>query len=116
MKSNVAPRKLFQADARTLGIEWTDGHTSRYDVRELRLACPCANCIQEWTGQVMVDPAKVPADVHPLELEPVGNYGLKAEWSDGHGTGIYTYDRLRSLCGCAVCGGPKDPLKVGKTK
>jgi ATP-binding protein involved in chromosome partitioning len=99
----LAPRKLDQIDARTLGIEWSDGHRSEYDVRALRLACACAHCVQEWTGQVMVRPEDVPADVHPLSLEPVGNYGLRFDWSDGHSTGIYTFERLRALCGCAGC-------------
>ena len=114
MKPIVAPRRLFQADERTLGIEWSDGHESRYSVRDLRLACPCAHCVQEWTGEVMVKPETIPADVHPQNLEPVGNYGMRFDWSDGHATGIYTYDRLRAFCGCAACGGPKDPLKLGR--
>jgi DUF971 family protein len=111
-KPQVAPRELFQADAATLGVTWSDGHRSLYHVRDLRLACPCAHCIQEWTGEVMVNPALIAADVQPIAIEPVGNYGLRFEWSDGHATGIYTYERLRSFCGCAECGGPKDPLKL----
>ncbi len=113
---NVAPRRLHQVDARTLGVEWSDGHASRYAVRDLRLACPCAHCVQEWTGEVVVKPETIPADVHPLAIEPVGNYGLRVQWSDGHDTGIYTHERLRAFCGCAACGGPKDPLKLGRTK
>ncbi|MSR45676.1 MAG: DUF971 domain-containing protein [Planctomycetes bacterium] len=111
-KPILAPTNLFQADDVTLGVTWSDGHESRYAVRDLRLACPCAHCIQEWTGEVMVKPELIPADVRPLELEPVGNYGLRVQWSDGHATGIYTYERLRSFCGCATCGGPKDPLAL----
>lgn len=108
----VAPREFFQADAATLGIVWSDGHASRYPVRFLRLACPCAHCIQEWTGEVMVKPEQIPADVAPRSLESVGNYGVRIDWSDGHATGIYTFDRLRAACGCAECGGPKDPLTL----
>ena len=43
------------------------------------------------------DPARIPDDVRPLNLSSVGNYGLKIRWSDGHDTGIYSYDRLREL-------------------
>jgi ATP-binding protein involved in chromosome partitioning len=111
-RSIVAPRELFQADQATLGIVWSDGHESRYPVRDLRLACPCAHCIQEWTGEVMVKPELVPVGVQPLSLESVGNYGLRIAWSDGHATGIYTFERLRAFCGCAPCGGPKDPLTL----
>jgi DUF971 family protein len=115
-KPILAPRRLFQAGERTLGVEWNDGHASRYEVRDLRLACPCAHCVQEWTGEVVLDPATIPQDVHPLDLEQVGNYGLKIRWSDGHDTGIYAWDRLRSFCGCEACGGPKDPLTLGRKR
>jgi ATP-binding protein involved in chromosome partitioning len=111
-KPILAPARTFQADATTLGITWNDGHESRYAVRDLRLACPCAHCIQEWTGEVMVKPETIPADVRPLDLESVGNYGMRVTWSDGHSTGIYTWERLRAFCGCAACGGPKDPLTL----
>ena len=117
MKPILAPRALRQLDAATLGISWSDGHESAYPIRDLRLGCPCAHCVQEWTGEVMVKPELIPLDVHPLELDAVGNYGFRISWSDGHATGIYTFERLRAFCGCAACGGPKDPLKFGaKTK
>jgi ATP-binding protein involved in chromosome partitioning len=78
-------------------IRWSDAHQSRYPSRDLRLACPCAMCVDEWTGQPRLDPKLVPQDVRALEIHPVGRYALQFTWSDGHATGIYTYDRLRSL-------------------
>jgi len=33
----------------------------------------------------------------------VGNYAIRISFSDGHSTGIYSYDHLRSICPCAVC-------------
>ncbi len=36
-------------------------------------------------------------------IEPVGNYALRIAWNDGHNTGIYSYDHLRSICPCAAC-------------
>ena len=36
-------------------------------------------------------------------IEPVGNYAVCFRWSDGHMTGIYTFDYLRSLCPCQEC-------------
>jgi DUF971 family protein len=97
------PTSIEQIDARTLGIGWSDGHASAYEVRGLRLACACAHCVQEWTGEVTVRPETIPADVHPVGIEPVGNYGVRIDWSDGHATGIYTFERLRALCPCAAC-------------
>lgn len=95
-----------------LEIEWDDqGHRWLYAARELRLACPCAACMDEMTGRPLLDPAAVPADVRPATVALVGAYGLRVGWSDGHSTGIYTFERLRAGCGCARCraeggGGP----------
>jgi ATP-binding protein involved in chromosome partitioning len=68
-----------------------------YDVRELRLACGCASCVDEWTGEARLDPATIPPDVHPVRIEAVGHYAIQIEWSDGHSSGIYPFTRLRQL-------------------
>lgn len=78
-------------------IHWSHGPQTVHAVRGLRLACRCAQCVDEWSNDALLDPASVPQDVRPLRIEPVGNYGLQFEWSDGHGTGIYTYDTLWAL-------------------
>ena len=38
-----------------------------------------------------------------LGVEPVGNYAIRINWSDGHNTGIYSYDHLRHICTCDAC-------------
>jgi DUF971 family protein len=88
---------IRQAGARELAISWADGSESRYDVRALRLACGCAHCVDEWTGEERLDPASVPEDVHPLKVETVGRYAIQIAWSDGHSSGIYPFRRLREL-------------------
>jgi DUF971 family protein len=99
----VVPYAINREDA-GLRIEWVQGgHEGFFPARALRLACPCAACVQELTGRPLLDPATVPPDVHPLRLALVGAYGLRIEWSDGHGTGIYTFERLRSACPCPAC-------------
>jgi len=95
----TTPTEIGQAGPRELRIAWADGAVHVYDVRQLRLACGCASCIDEWTGEDRLDPSAVPEDVHPLRIEPVGRYALQIEWSDGHSTGIYPYRRLRKLTG-----------------
>jgi ATP-binding protein involved in chromosome partitioning len=95
--ARTTPTAIRQAGPRTLEIVWADGHESRYDVRDLRLACACAVCIDEWTGAERLDPASVPEDVHPVRLDPVGRYAVQIEWSDGHASGIYPFERLREL-------------------
>jgi DUF971 family protein len=38
-----------------------------------------------------------------LNIEEVGAYAIRIDWSDGHNTGIYSFDHLRSICPCAEC-------------
>jgi len=97
------PTGLRQVDARRLGIDWNDGHAGVYDVRALRLACPCAQCVDEVSGRKILDDASIPADIKPVLIEPVGRYALQIEWSDGHRTGLYTYEQLAALCPCPEC-------------
>ncbi len=91
------PTKIDQAGPRELQITWGDGVTHIYEVNGLRLACGCAQCVDEWSGAGRLDPASVPEDVHPLRIEPVGRYAIQIAWSDGHDTGIYPFRRLRAL-------------------
>jgi len=85
-------------------IEWDQaGHQAFFPARDLRLACRCAACVQEMTGRPLLDPAQVPADIRPVSVALVGTYGLRVQWSDGHGTGIYTFERLLAACPCGRC-------------
>ncbi len=38
-----------------------------------------------------------------LNVEPVGGYAIRIEWSDGHNTGIYSFDHFRKICPCDEC-------------
>ncbi len=96
--SATTPQEIRQANANELEIRWGDGAIARFPVRPLRLACACAHCVDEWTGECQLDPSSVPHDIHPLKIEPVGRYAIRINWSDGHNTGIYSFKRLRELC------------------
>lgn len=97
------PLALTRRDDGVL-VEWdAAGHRALFAARALRLACPCAECVEEMSGRPLLDPARVPADVRPLELSLVGSYGIRVRWSDGHGTGIFTFERLRRDCPCPRC-------------
>ena len=63
--------------------------------RPLRLSCPCAECVEEMTGVPLLKPERVSADIRPAQLELVGSYALRVRWSDGHATGLYTWEALR---------------------
>lgn len=65
----------------------------------LRDACPCAGCIEEGTGRKLLVTATIPSDIRPLEVRPVGSYAVQIQWSDGHGSGIYSWETLRRLSG-----------------
>jgi len=86
-----------QRDARTLSILWQDGQRSDFDVRDLRLACQCALCVSEMSGERLIDPKSIRPDVAPRTISSVGNYALTIGWNDGHTTGIYTFELLRAL-------------------
>ena len=100
----ATPSQLLKGDAE-FRIVWQDGHQSAYAYRALREACPCAGCRDEWTGAPLMDPASIPADLTAARAELVGNYAVAFGFSDGHATGIYSFDTLRRLCRCAACAG-----------
>jgi ATP-binding protein involved in chromosome partitioning len=86
-----------QAEGPEVVVRWSDGHVSPFPARKLRAACPCAGCVDEVTGERRVGVADVAADVRATELRPVGRYAFQILWSDGHQTGIYSFDYLRGL-------------------
>lgn len=99
----ATPVELKQLAPATLGIRWTDGHESAYAVRNLRMKCPCANCVDEWTRERKLTEAMVPQDIKPKKIESIGRYALNIHWSDGHDTGFYTFEQLREFCECEKC-------------
>ncbi len=99
---DVTPLKLEQDGPDGLLIAWPDGHESRYPVRYLRLRCRCAHCIEELTGRPLLVEDEIPEDVRPLRISPVGRYAIAISWSDGHDSGIYTFEHLRDYCPCCA--------------
>jgi DUF971 family protein len=84
-------------DGTRLRIDWGDGATSDLEPRMLRQLCPCAGCVDEMTGLRTLRPESVDESVYPTAIHYVGRYALQFVWSDGHSTGIYTFDYLRDL-------------------
>ncbi len=101
----IAIRKIEQIDAYTLGIEWSDGHIGKWRLSHLRRNCPCAGCIHEWTQEPLLDPKTVSDDIQAETLNSVGSYALVIYFTDGHSTGIYSWETLRALCQCEECAG-----------
>jgi DUF971 family protein len=91
-------------------VTWSDGHLSRYPFHYLRDLCPCALCNDEReknarvglsTGGAVLPMFK--PRVTAKGANAVGNYAIQIQFSDGHATGIYSYEHLREICPCEAC-------------
>ena len=71
-------------------ITWEDGHVSRFDLHDLRQACPCAGCRAS-------RPTAPPPGLAITEVALAGAWGMTPTWNDGHTTGIYSWEYLREL-------------------
>jgi DUF971 family protein len=117
--------KVHVSSGAGVDIIWSDGHASHYDFAYLREKCPCAMCNDERQkkedGQKNDERLKK-ENAHgapPLLSSPalpmfkpklraqsahaVGNYALQIDFNDGHSTGIYSFDYLRTICSCEDC-------------
>lgn len=99
LTSPVPQPVLLRRENGGISISWSDASVSLYPLRDLRLACPCASCVDEWTGEALLQPASVPGDINPTLIYSVGRYAISVHWSDGHGTGIYSFNYLRKVAG-----------------
>lgn len=81
--------------SRIMEVDWADGHTSRLTFEYLRVECPCAECKGHTPDQAQVITGK--EDVRVVDVAPVGNYAVQLHFSDGHNTGIFTWEYLRML-------------------
>lgn len=104
-EGQVYPVEIQRNDQGMMRILWNDGRECRYAYSALRKACPCATCrdLRARQHTAATNPFQTlttvtTADVQPVHLSPVGNYALTIEWDDGHRTGIYPWNLLRSLC------------------
>ena len=80
-----------------LEVTWGDATPARIPLHALRCACRCAVCVDEHTGVKTLDDATVPADVGVIDMQLVGNYAVRFTFTDGHDTGIYSWDHLYGM-------------------
>lgn len=100
---SVRPYEIRKVGPDEILVLWNDDHRSLFHARFLRLNCPCAGCVDEWTGQRTVRPEHIPESTVVSGWQPVGNYGVRFTWTDGHDTGIFSFQALRQLCRCSPC-------------
>jgi len=79
-----------------LAVTWSDRRVE-FPFSFLRGNCECAHCVNEWTGERMLDLAAIPDDITIERMDQVGGYAVRIHWSDGHNSGLYTWERLRKL-------------------
>jgi DUF971 family protein len=110
-RKKPADVKVHVSSGTGVDITWADGHHSHYDFAYLREQCPCANCDDQRRKQSAAEASGAGKNVLPLfkpkagarGAQAVGNYALQIEFTDGHSTGIFSYDHLRTICPCAEC-------------
>jgi len=114
IETQAEPEHIAISKSKGIQIDWKGGHRSNYTLPYLRDECPCASC----TGAHGTEPQKTNYAETPstpfqmfkptlkmLNVEAVGRYAIKIDWSDGHNTGIYSFDHLRKICACTECSG-----------
>ncbi len=104
---NILPTHIERDGANAIVIQWNDGGRSRYEADSLRQRCPCATCREKQAGKQQAEqsqPRGLPvlslAEAQPLRIEgmhPVGNYAYNISFSDGHDSGIFTFEYLREI-------------------
>src|SRR5512134_3739387 len=99
----MEPKDIVAFPSGEIGVAWPDGHESIWKAKALRCLCPCAECVNEHTGEKMLRDETIPDWIRPVAIEPVGRYGVTIRWSDGHSTGIYAFETLRAACPCDGC-------------
>ncbi len=108
--SNLWPESIERTGDFSLAIQWSDGQRLNYTAVKLRDGCPCATCKEKLRakelekeksgGKMLKLPVLAAGELQPLRIlrmQPVGNYAYNIGFSDGHDSGIFTFDLLRQL-------------------
>lgn len=97
-----APKKIHRPVPFLLSAEWADGSGATIELKAFRNNCPCADCSEKekeketQLGFISLDSIK-PGKYEIKSLNAVGNYAFTVSWMDGHDTGIYPYDLVRTI-------------------
>lgn len=114
-RNAVTPAKVrvLLTEGKGLEIDWADGHKSAWSFAWLRDGCPCATCNEQrkMEGRRPGEPKPKSTQLLPMYSPPtkplgahgVGRYAIEFQWSDGHRTGIYSWEYLRHNCQCSEC-------------
>src|SRR4051794_17232637 len=112
MTPQTTPIRLNLKKDEKLEIDWQDGRKCVYTLTYLRTNCPCAQCklVREGNkpaasppgekkkASLTILPGNFADPLTAVAAELVGNYALRIDWSDQHGSGIYSFQYLREIC------------------
>lgn len=111
LTAQTTPTRLSLKKDRQLEVDWRDGHKSVYTISRLRSLCPCAQCriVRDGSDPHDISPApkskplltilpgNYAGEITVSEAQMVGNYAIKLVFSDGHDTGIFSFEYLREI-------------------
>ena len=105
MSLQSTPIRLNLKKDEKLEIEWQDGLKSVYPLGLLRSMCPCAMCREvreedkgpKSRSKLNLLPGNYSNPLTVLDAELVGGYAMRLDWSDNHGSGIYSFQYLREI-------------------
>ena len=93
----IEPKQVIEESDREVSITWSDDTETKYSASQLRRVCPCATCVNEWTGEKILKSDQIADDLAFSSISIVGRYALNFHFSDGHDTGIFSFEYLRGL-------------------
>ena len=95
MSERVPTGITLHQKSRVLEIAFSDGRSFRLPYEYLRVFSPSAEVRGHGPGQEVLQVGKRAVEIRALE--PVGSYAVQPQFSDGHNTGIYSWDYLYEL-------------------
>ena len=99
---NIQPKQITLISDTVLSIKWSDEHEGLFFADHLRKNCPCAAC-ENLRVSLEEKAFSNLDDIKIIKWDMLGRYAVGFTFSDGHSTGIYIYENLRSLCQCDIC-------------
>jgi len=90
-------QEIVQIDDYHFEILWTDGKRQSFRLSDLQKNCPCARCVNEETGERLVNLESIDERVRARKIQSVGRYALRIDYTSACSLGIYAFSRLREL-------------------
>jgi DUF971 family protein len=96
MNQNIPKTLVAHQQSKVLELGYEDGRTYRLPFEFLRVLSPSAEVRGHGPGQETLQTGK--RNVSILSIEPVGHYAIKPTFTDGHDSGLFSWDYLLELC------------------